>query len=512
MVGNREKMGAPRLWLLASVVGVGGCTSVLGIEELHEGGRGGGQATSGGSASNGGSDAGGANGNGASGSSAAAGTSNSGGSGGSSSAAGGTAGDASGGTGGTVATSGTVHGRVVDLWGQTLPNVLIQVGDETGTTDTKGEFTFEDVPAEYDASLYITIPNPSSDYGWVYQGVTRRDPTFEVYDAREGRETPVSVSSVNGPYPLGATDAVAYSIALTDGVLSGTLGTMPGVEVRPEWFGPASTIGTAHGLSWSFNVATQAPTKYSAYGSKLIALEDDMPGDPITFDFAPQTITAKTIEGAITPVGQGDRVNQLFVRFESHGTIRLMEQDDAPNTFSYLVPALPQASIMLAASEGNDYDGPFAIAHADGLNGGDTDVKLTIPAPARPLKPTSSSAVVGDDQVFELQPGTGNDGPFVVVFRRGDRANYALFVVTQETKLQMPEVAGGAFDLDKNLSADSYYTWAITTHGDYASVDAMLGPNGFLDAFGYSSGTPVGPRQTSGSYTTSVESRFEKAP
>lgn len=507
MVGLREIRSSARLCLLASLASVGACTSVLGIEELHEGPREGGGTTSGGSSS-GGSTAGGSSSGGSAGSGQAEGgagaTSNGGGSGGTNQSG-------SGGSGGTP-TSGTVSGKVVDLWGRGLPNVLIQVADQTGTTSAMGEFTFDDVPPEYDASLYITIPNPSSDYGWVYQGVTRRDPTFQVYDAREGRETPVAVNSVNGPYPLAATDNVAYSIALADGVLSGTLSSMPGVEARPEWFGAASTMGTAHALSWSFNAATRAPTKYSAYASKLIALKEGMTGDAVTFDLAPQTLEAKAIEGTITPVGQGDRVNQLFARFDSHGTIELMEQDDAPDTFSYLVPTLPQGSLMLAASEGDEYNGPFAIAHADGLNGGDANVKLAIPAPALPIQPTGASAAgIPANQVFKFQPGTGNDGPFVVHFERGDRAYYALYVVTAKTELTIPEVAGGAFNLDKVVDADSYYRWSVTTHGDYATVDAMLGPNGFLDVFGYRTGMPVGPHQTSGSYTASPSFEFKKA-
>jgi hypothetical protein len=516
MVGNREIPSSARLWLLTLLAGASACTSVLGIEDLHEGPRaaagsengGGTDASASGKSSGAGSNNGGAtNDGGASnnGGNSAAGSGNSTNAG---------SGGASGtGTGGTAPVEGTVHGKVIDLWGRALPNVLIQVADKTGATDTKGEFSFDDVPAEYDASLYVTIANPGADYGWVYQGVTRRDPTFQVYNAREGRETPVPVNSVNGPYPLAATDKVAYSIALADGVESGTLGTMAGVEVRPEWFGSSTTMGTAHAISWSFNAATQAPTKYSAYDSKLIALKEGTKGDTITFDLAPTTIETKPIEGTVAPVGQGDRVNHLFARFESHGTIELMSQDDAPDTFSYLVPTLPQGSIMFAASEGDEYEGPFAIAHADGLNGGDKNVKLSIPAPALPLQPTGAAGEgIPKDQVFKFQPGTGNDGPFLIWIERGDRSGYAMYIVTAKTQFTIPEVVSGAFDLDKVLDESSYYRWGVTTHGDYAGIDDMLGPNGFLDVFGVLTGIPIGPHQTSGSYTKSATYDFTKAP
>ena len=76
---------------------------------------------------------------------------------------------------------------------------------------------------------------------------------------------------------------------------------------------------------------------------------------------------------------------------------------------------------------------------------------------------------------------------------------------------RLPEVVGGAFTLDKVLTSSSYYRWCVTTQGDYESVDDMTGPNGFLDAFGVKTGMPFGPKQTSGSYTSSAMYDFTRA-
>lgn len=512
MVGNREIRASARFWLLTLLAATGACTSVLGIEELHEGPR-----DDGGSSNSDAGKSSGTSGKNTAGSeeggTSTGGTDN--GNGGTSSGGTGTSGTAgtkptggSAGTGGSAPLDDTVHGKVVDLWGRALPNVLIQVADQTGTTDTKGEFSFEDVPAEYDASLYVTIPD-EADYGWVYQGVTRRDPTFQVYDARPAHETPVVLKSSNGPFPLAANDSVYVALGLADGAFADDISAKAGIEARPEWLGATTTMGSAHALWWSSNAATKAPTKYSAYVTKLVALKEGMAGDAIDFDLSLQTIETKAIEGTITPVGQGDRANHLFARFDSHATIPLMDQDDAPDTFSYLVPTLPNASIMLAASEGDEYDGPFAIAHADGLNPGDKNIKLTIPAPALPLQPKGEN--VPKNQTFKFQPGTGNPGPFMLWIERGDRNGYAMAIVTSKTELPLPEVVGGAFTLDKVLTANSYYRWCVTTQGDYESVDDMTGPNGFLDAFGVKTGVPFGPKQTSGTYTSSAMYDFTRA-
>jgi hypothetical protein len=500
MVGNREIRRSARLWLLTLLAATGACTSVLGVEELHEGPRedGGSAGSSAGKSSSGGANSAGTD---SAGTSPTAGTSESGGKGGSSSGG-------SAGTGGSAPADDTVHGKVVDLWGRALPNVLVRVGDQDGTTDTKGEFTFEDVPTEYDASLYVTIPD-TADYGWVYQGVTRRDPTFQVYNGREEHETTVILKSANGPFPLAANDSVYYALGLADGVYATSSDATAGVQADPSWLGSTTTMGSAHALWWSFNAATQAPTKYSAYVTKLIALKDGTKGDPVDFDLAAQTLDTKAIEGTVTPVGQGDRANHLFARFDSHATIPLMDQDDAPDTFSYLVPTLPNASIMFAASEGDENTGPFAIAHADGLNPGDKNIKLSIPAPALPLQPKGENAPQA--QTFKFQPGTGNPGPFLIWIERADRSGYAMAIVTAKTELPLPEVTGGTFTLDKGLDADSYYRWCVTTQGSYESVDDMTGPNGFLDVFGVRTGVPVGPKQTSGSYTSSAMYDFTRA-
>ena len=51
--------------------------------------------------------------------------------------------------------------------------------------------------------------------------------------------------------------------------------------------------------------------------------------------------------------------------------------------------------------------------------------------------------------------------------------------------------------------------WSVETHGDLPDVDAMTGPDGFLDAFSIPPQTfPLGPRRGGGSYTESARSFF----
>jgi len=52
------------------------------------------------------------------------------------------------------------------------------------------------------------------------------------------------------------------------------------------------------------------------------------------------------------------------------------------------------------------------------------------------------------------------------------------------------------------------YDWAVSTHGNYPSVDAMASKDGFLDEFSRDEDTADGPRNTTGEFTDSVPRGF----
>lgn len=513
MVGNREIPSSARLWLLTLLAGASACTSVLGIEDLHEGPRaaagsengGGTDVSASGKSSGAGSNNGGATNDG--------GASNNGGNGaaGSGNSTNAGSGGASGtGTSGTAPVEGTVHGKVIDLWESPLANVPIQIGDQVGTTDANGEFSFDDVPAEYDASLKIQIENPPSDYGWVYQGLTRRNPTLQVYQGRQERSATVEVATQGVPKPKPADHEAVVAFGMPVGARTGTVDTETGTYFEPSWLGANETPATVHALLWSSNETTKAPTAYKAYASQAIKkLVEGTGNDKLTFDLTPTTVDTGTISGAITPAASGNRINRLFARFESHATIRLMDQDSAPNTFSYLAPSLPKAALTVAAFEGT-LDGQFGVAHADGLKAGASAVTLTIPSPGQALTPAGPTTGAFKDQTFTFTSGQGKDSPCVIWIERDDLAYYSMYVVTTKRKFKVPEVVGGAFTLamHEEKAPQPEYVWSVQAHGNFQSVDAMAGPDGFIDSFGWRHGDPSGPSQQDGTFSTSAKTAF----
>jgi hypothetical protein len=494
-----------RLAPLLAILALSACASVLGIEDIQEDpelANGGTDTTSGaqaGTQNSGGSTPTTANG----GNTAAAGNAATGGS---SPGAGTTAIGEGGMGGGANPGDPTVHGKVIDFWGKALPGVPVQIGEEQVVTDDKGEFTFENVPAEYDASLVVRPKNPAKDLGWVYQGLTRRDPTLQVYEAREEREANVLVKVTN--VTLGENDQIAVAFGTPDGstVNSGVSDAPGGYYATPDWVGATSTSGTVHALLWSNNNATTLPSAYTAYQSRLIALDDTVEGAE-TFDLTPVTQEVGTVSGSATPASTDARKNMVFVRFSSSASIQVVDQTDAPNTFSYLVPKLANASITVAAREGPS-DGPTGLVHADGLSPGGNAVVLDIPAPAEPLSPVGGSAnSVTKDTTFTFKGSPDSKGAFVV-WMENTSFQQTLYIVTSKTSFKIPVVAGGIFELDPAQT----FRWRVETHGSFATVDEMTGASGFMDAFSFNWSAPMGPKQESGSFTMSGAYGFTTAP
>ena len=500
--------------LLPSLFLLGACSSVLGIEDLHQeprpGSAGSSNADAGTSTTSAGAGNGGKVGSGGNGSSGAAqgGTTapNAG------TSAGGSV-DGNGGTGGSGGapepTAGPVRGTLIDFWGRPLGNVTVQVGAETAATDRDGKFSFEgNVPAEYDASLKLEREAGGKVYGWVYQGLTRRDPTLQVYQGRDDRDTD-GYTTITSQDTVGENDTISGAWGTADGSYEKQdLDTSPnGNYFSPKWQGPAANMGTAHALLWSKNAATALPSGYKSYEAKLIALEASTDAS-MSFALETMTIPSGNVTGTVSPVGAGERENKVFVRFKSGATLTLADHTPAADAFSYIVPQLTDASVSVAASEtdGND---AFSVVHKDGLSPGDAVGELSIPAPAAIIGPSGNDAEAVDDATQFTFRGSADSAGAYVVHVEADAFYQSLYIVTQKTTFTLPKVLDGGY----SLTSGRVYRWWVETHGSFKTVDQMAQAGGSLDSYSgpttYSvPGKPMGTKQESGSYTCTGAAYF----
>jgi len=519
-----------RLAPFASLLALAACSSVLGIEDLNEGARpgtGGSSGNSNGTAGDGvgaGGNAashGGTGGKGTGGSSSIAGTSSAEGgeagtpeTGGSST--GGTAGSAGSGTGGSGGggNGGAVHGHVIDYWGHMLSGVPVEIGGTKVTTDDAGAFTIPDAPAQYDASLIVQFPDnyDGQIYGWVYQGLTRRDPTLQVYAGLKSQSASLDVNLTHADTTLTTGRTMSAAYAGVDGSQEDTGLDAAAYDGRDVgWRGPITTQETAYALIWTQDTKS-LPTSYNAYDTKPISLNGgSSTHSSVTLDMSVKTIPTFNVTGTVAGAGAGMRTNSVFLQFTSNAVLTLLQDTAGTGTFSYLAPTLTDSKVVVSASEGSGYDGSaysgsYAVVHQDGLVSGAASATLTIPKPATQLavSPAASRTKVDSTTQFSFQPGTGSAGLYLIAIRQPDNTALrtdALFIVTTKTTFTLPKVVNDTFALD----AGKPYVWRVETHGALANMDAGAGATGFLDSFSgdFYGQVPSGPRRTSGSFTTS---------
>jgi hypothetical protein len=401
----------------------------------------------------------------------------------------------------------TVRGTVIDFWGTPVPNIPVQVGETLTNTDEDGEFVVEDVGTTYDVSLALEFSvNATPRYhGYAFLGLTRRDPTFQVrqgFDFRTGTAviTPANVT-------VETEDIIKLAVGGKTGNVSTSVG-VNGSEQTCYWEGTETANQTAHALHLSRDDDTELPTSYKAYDSTTVGLAETGKSS-VTLDLTPDTIVSGNLVGTATTGGGMDRVNYVFLRFDTGAAMELISDSGGPNSFSYLVPTIPSSTLTVAASEGWDSDdGPFALVYKTGLASADKP-DLKIPTPATLAAPASGATGVTATTQFTFTAPASNPGPFVVHFTNADINGpwEDLWVVTADKKLTIPSVLEGGFA----LNANNLHSWNVETHGSFASVDAMTGPEGFWDMFMWQSG-PVGPLTDDGAWTMSAPRNFTTAP
>jgi hypothetical protein len=479
------------------------CNAIVGIDGVHEGprpGAGGAKAEGGGTAERGG------DGNvvpeGGSDAEPMGGSSALGGEGPSPSA-----GDGSGGA--PEPATGRVSGHVIDFWRHPLSNIPVQIGDTLVTTDKNGAFTVEDVPATYDVSMVYTYTSAFQVAAWAYLGLTRRDPTLQMYVGSERRSGDLDITFVPKP-TLGANQKIAVAIGGVDGANTYDPVSVNGTSEFPDWYGPATASQTGHGLLWQTN-AQKLPTSYVAYDSALLQLGETV-ATTLTLNLTASNIASDNIQGTVTPAGFATRHNLMFLRFKSDATLQLLNESGATDSFSYLAPSIPNSTLMVAATEGSAFGG-YAVAYADGLAPG-AKPELAIPTPMTPATPSSEATNVDGATHFSF--GGDTPGPYVVNFYSQDpddpnapASRYqTIYVVTAKKQFTLPSFLGGGFALYKNRR----YIWTVATHGAYTSMDALASEDGFLDPFSWDEETAQGPSRETGEFTDSDFLELRTAP
>jgi len=378
------------------------------------------------------------------------------------------------GSGGKANDTKSVHGVVIDAVGQPVADAPVTVDGTTVTTQADGTFELSDVAATYDISVVVspTVSGSPGKYYWLYQGLTRRDPTLQVYYGVDTREGPLSYTITNGSFETGLRTDIAFGSSSGSFTLAER--SMATQQTIVNWSGPEQVSGRAHALRWSVG-ATKAPTGYKAYKDSPLALSSRA-GDSaqLSLNLADSTVTAGEVKGNAGTMA-ANRQNFMFVRFASHAFISLFSEANVGGDFAYLAPSLPDSVITLAVAQ-TSAQGGYSLAHKDLTPGGPL---ATLSVPDAPLlsSPAMNEEGVNANTQFSFSASTTGK---VFLFRVDDYdANGGVFVLTTQKQLKIP-LFEAKFPL---RSGGAQYTWDVQVNGDFATTDAATGANGFQDSF-----------------------------
>jgi len=397
-----------------------------------------------------------------------------------------------------------VSGRVIDYFRHAVPSTPVSIGDVTVLTGQNGEFSFPDVAAPYTVSLVATRTLGGgagfARYGYVYEGLTRSDPTLQVYTALTERSSDLTLQFANGDFDADPDRGVAiafsspdthygaYSIDSAETTLLGS----------PSWTGPTVTTGNIHALRLLRPDASfdgEPPVAFEAYQTSALAVADGMPSN-VSFDMQAQAIASANVAGSVTGGTLSNRRNLVSLRF-TDGTVLPFLDAEAQDGFSYLVPNLPGASLIVAAADG--FTAPYTVAYREGIAPGQQGVALSIPEPVT-LNAPPGGAAVGSGTLFRWSALAQTARTFVWHM---ESVGYfeGIYVITARTEIPLPTVRDFSV-----IPGDVY--WSVETHGDAADVDALTGPDGFLSSFARGRDNSSGPLRGDGYFTESEQRGF----
>jgi hypothetical protein len=481
------------------------CQAVLGIEDLEEGPRP--NADGGGS--------GGAVGESASAGAAGESSGGSAGDGPSGGAAGsalGMAGSASvlpeplpdGGVpdGGGVGNGIVVAGRVIDFFRRPVPDTPVTIGGATAVTNAAGEFSISGVAPPYTASLIINMIRGGGQarYGYRYEGLTRADPTLQVYSALTERSATSLSVSFDNDFPEGLYAIVAYGSPDGRFVDEESTGNTEFLG-SPAWTGPVSIGGNIHALRAGRDVSDEPPVAFEAYQSFPLTVTDNQPAS-VTFDLSSSaSLTVGAIAGSVSGGAFDTQSNYVGLRFGDGTALPIVnDTPDLPDFFSYFVPLLEDSSFFVAASDGSSGFPPYGVTHQENIELGDSEIALALPRPVTLTSPPDGGAVTPTTP-YAWSTLSQTAQTFLWHLEL-DSTYEGMFVLTSRTQIELPEFEG--ITISPGLAA----TWSVETHGDAPDVDALTGPDGYLDAYSLGTAFPIGPNHSDGYYTESERHGF----
>lgn len=397
----------------------------------------------------------------------------------------------------------SVRGRVIDIHQRPVEFVTVTIGASSGMTDESGEFRLSGVASPY--AVLLTLPTPSvtgvpQRWTWLFEGLTRRDPTLQVVRGRPDRSAPIDIRVAGVDFANQSPDEVIWSsFAGEDGDFADQL-TSETTARNALWSGPTRTRMTGHALRLLRYEGTTATSEFLAYDSATVDLIDGQAAPAVSFDltYSAGNLPIGTVSGTLGGAVIGEVGVHVYLRFSGGATLELLSDYSGAANWNHFVPSVPETTLLvLAAQGGNGYQRVYRE-----VSSGTAGVTLDMPTATELLAPGDGASGIDGETQFEWM-----GAPRVYVLEAySDDGEDVFTVITAQTQARLPVRPQTLLSLPANREFD----WYVETHGAHRSVDEATGPTGFVDTF--ANFPPSGPRPGDGSFTRSAARKFVSRP
>jgi len=400
----------------------------------------------------------------------------------------------------------TLTGKVVDEYASPLEGETVLLdGHPAATTDAAGAFTVDSVETPYD----LVIPREGSRTAFIYQGLTRSDPTVFVY-ANETGDSGSAAQSTTLTGHVGGGDeseddrdhyqAVLFASPQVDQGLRSypprvSLGELPDDYALPvSWHGSGATTGTLLAIQWRADESTGAPTAYwYAVQEEVTLLPGESQANPAPLKLEANTEAVETKCTVRLPANYDLLANYVGVSFPSRGIAFRLFRDDIsaaglatgePYTTNYLLPSIPGASVQVCAvaSDSRDYfAGSTSVACADAT--GVSEVVIDVQRSLQPFSPARTANDVTPAMRYAWSGFEG--GVHMARFTPLDEGAPRYYVFTAATNAVLPDLSAQKL----GLPAGAQYEWDVRGTAPFADLDAFTASAPVVPPFDFAIGT-----------------------
>ena len=394
-----------------------------------------------------------------------------------------------------------VTGTVVDYRRRPLPGVSVRIAEQETTTDAQGQFTLPSVPSRYDVTLLIrtSITNNATTHVWQFQGLSRRDPTLQVYRGLPENYAEFRLHIDNVTFPLQDDQDILMAWSSPDGdfALDTTYADLE--YLSPMWTGPSTSAGVVHAL-W-VTKSGGVPREFHAYDARDLVMTANTQSQA-SFDLGAANAAAGSIQSTVVAgPGIGDRRNEVYLRFrDDNAALKLVDDWTGADALQYPVPNLPGSTITVVAKRVAQPPGIVA-AYAE-IAVGDPAPTLTLPQLPALVAPDAGKSHVDPETEFHWTAGN----QVVMLCVRAIDTYDAIYVVTEAQQTRLPI----GVEFGHAPPANSDFTWSVEVHDAYKTIDEATSETGHLSA--YAAEEIRGPRRGAGTWSRSVPRVFTTAP